>query len=68
MITKRDVLEEMIRICETRSRIYSKGRRNEEAIEGYEKLFEREKEKANLCRMMIRHFESGGKLKDEDLI
>ena len=68
MITKRDVLEEMITICETRSRIYSKGRRNEEAIEGYEKLFEREKEKANLCRMMIRHFESGGKLKDEDLI
>lgn len=68
MITKREVLEEMITICETRSRIYSKGQRNEEAIEGYERLFDSEKEKANICRIMIRHFESGGKLKDEELI
>ena len=67
-MTKREVLEEMITICESRSRIYSKGQRNAEAIEGYEKLFEREKEKANICRMMIRHFECGGKLSDESLI
>ncbi len=53
-VTRREVLEEMLILCEARRRQFSEGFRMNVAARGYELPFERERQKAEVIREMLR--------------
>ncbi len=53
-VTRREILEEMLILCEARQREFSEGFRMIIPARGYEVAYERERKKAEIIREMLR--------------